>query len=75
MREMDLVMGNFADLNLADMTEAELDEFERLMDAPDPDVLSWITGEAPTPRAYDTPLFARLSAAPREALKRANEVK
>ena len=36
MREMDLVMGQFADANLAAMTEAELDEFERLMEAPGP---------------------------------------
>jgi antitoxin CptB len=75
MREMDLVMGHFADANLSAMSAAELDEFERLMDAPDPEVLSWITGEAPTPPAYDTPLFSRLCAAPREALKRANEPK
>jgi antitoxin CptB len=75
MREMDLVMGQFADLNLPTMTEAELDEFEQLMEAPDPEVLSWITGKAPTPPAYDTPLFARVSAAPREAVKRANEAK
>ena len=73
MREMDLVMGQFADANLPAMSAAELDEFERLIDAPDPEVLSWITGEAPTPPAYDTPLFARLRAAPSEALKRANE--
>ena len=75
MREMDLVMGQFADLNLPTMTDAELDEFERLMEAPDPEVLSWITGEAPTPPSYDTPLFARVSAAPREAIRRANERK
>jgi len=75
MREMDLVMGQFADANLAEMSEAELDELEKLMAAPDPEVLSWITGGTPTPPAYDTPLFARLCAAPREALKRANETK
>ena len=73
MREMDLVMGQFADANLPGMSEAELDEFERLMEAPDPEVLSWITGEAPTPPEHDTPLFARLCAAPREAVRRANE--
>ena len=55
------------------MSEAELDEFERLMEAPDPLVLSWVTGGAPIPPEHDTPLFARLCAAPREALKRANE--
>jgi antitoxin CptB len=73
MREMDLVMGQFADANLPTMSETELDEFERLMDAPDPQVLSWITGETPTPPAHDTPLFARLRRAPREAIRRANE--
>ena len=75
MREMDLVMGQFADANLPTMTEAELDELERLMEAPDPQVLAWIVGERPTPPAYDTPLFARLAAAPREAIKRANRDK
>ncbi len=68
---MDLVMGPFADANLPAMGEAELDEFERLMDVPDPDVLAWITGEAPTPEEFDTPLLARLKSAPREALARA----
>ena len=36
MREMDLVMGQFADAALPGMSEAELDEFERLLDVPDP---------------------------------------
>jgi antitoxin CptB len=70
MREMDLVMGQFADGNLPDMGEAELCEFERLLDIPDPQLLAWITGDEPTPPSFDTPLFARLRAAPREALIR-----
>jgi antitoxin CptB len=70
LREMDLVMGRFADRNLREMGEADLSEFERLLDVPDPQVLAWITGEAPTPPTFDTPLFARLRAAPREALIR-----
>jgi antitoxin CptB len=70
-REMDLVMGNFADANLPAMSDAELDEFERLLDAPDPQLLAWITGEAPVPAAFDTPLFARLSAAPAASLRNA----
>ena len=70
MREMDLVMGQFADAQLPTLSEAELDEFERLLDAPDPSVLAWITGEEAVPTDYDTPLFARLCLAPREALTR-----
>ena len=68
-READLVLGGFADANLATMSEAELDEFERLLDAPDPELLAWITGEAPVPAAFDTPLIARLRAAPAAALR------
>jgi antitoxin CptB len=73
MREMDLVMGQFADAHLPDLSEGELDAFERLLDAPDPSVLAWITGEEPVPAPYDTPLFARLRLAPQEAL--ANEAR
>jgi antitoxin CptB len=68
LREMDLVMGRFADVNLPGIDEADLSEFERLLDFPDWRVLAWITGEEPTPPDFDTPLFARLSAAPRQAL-------
>jgi antitoxin CptB len=73
LREMDLAMGQFADANLPTMCEADLDEFERLLDVPDPEVLAWMTGEEATPPVFDTPLFARLSAAPREALTRADK--
>ena len=74
MREMDLVMGRFADANLPGMSDGELDEFERLMDTPDADLLSWITGETPTPEHIDTPLFARLRAAPTDVLNKAADI-
>jgi antitoxin CptB len=68
LREMDLALGAFADAHLAALTEAELAEVEAWLDLPDPDILSWLTGEAPIPPRYDTALFAKLAAAPREAL-------
>jgi antitoxin CptB len=75
LREMDLVMGQFADANLPAMSEAELDEFERLLDMPDPEVLAWITGEETTPPDFETPLFARLRTAPGDALTRAEKAR
>ena len=75
LREMDLVMGRFADANLPAMSEAELDEFERLLEIPDPEVLAWITGDIATPPEFETQLVARLRAAPREALARAERAK
>jgi antitoxin CptB len=73
LREMDLVMGRFADANLPSMSEAELDEFERLLDVPDPQALGWIIGEATPPPEFDTPLLARLSMAPRAVSTRADK--
>ncbi len=59
-REMDLIMGRFADACLADLGDAELDAYERLMDLPDQDVLGWITGELATTPEYETALMRRL---------------
>jgi antitoxin CptB len=61
-REMDLLMGRFADAALAGMSDAELDEFERLIEVPDPDLFSWIMGEADAPADYDTAVFRKLKA-------------
>ena len=60
MRETDLIMGRFADAEIGGLSEAELDEFERLIEVLDRDLLSWITGEAEVPENYDSALFRRL---------------
>jgi antitoxin CptB len=62
MREMDILMGRFADAELPTLTEAELDDFERLMDVPDRDVLAWLMGRAMAPANYDTSVLRRLRA-------------
>ncbi len=59
-REMDLIMGRFADAEIGTMPEADLDDFERLIEVPDRDLYRWITGENQTPSNYDTPVFGRL---------------
>ena len=60
MREMDLIMGRFSDAHIAELTDAELDEYERLMELRDQEVLSWIDGTGVVPPDYDTALFRRL---------------
>ena len=62
MREMDLIMGRFADDAIAGFSDAELDEFERLIEVLDRDLLSWVTGEAEVPENYDSDVFRQLKA-------------
>ena len=59
-REMDLIMGRFADACLADLSEQELDEYEHLIAAPDSDLFAWIIGTDAAPPRYDTALLRRL---------------
>ena len=59
---MDLLLGRFADAEIAKLSERELDDYERLLEAPDRDVFSWFTGEAATPCLYDTPLLRKIRA-------------
>jgi antitoxin CptB len=62
MREMDLLMGGFADAEIGTMSEADLDDFELLIEVPDRDVFAWLTDERETPSNYDTAVFRRLKA-------------
>lgn len=59
-REMDLIMGRFADAEIGALPEDELAAFERLIEVPDRDLYLWITGEAEAPPEHDTPVFRRL---------------
>lgn len=60
MREMDLILGRFADAEVATLTDAELDAFEALLEPQDQEVFSWISGAEPIPAEFDTPLFRRI---------------
>lgn len=62
-REMDLIMGGFADAHLASMTDRELDELERLIEVPDPDLYASIAGTAVLESHLEEgPLFVRMKA-------------
>lgn len=42
-REMDLILGPFAQAELASMADEDLDRFEALLDQSDPDLYAWIS--------------------------------
>ncbi|MCC6466832.1 MAG: succinate dehydrogenase assembly factor 2 [Alphaproteobacteria bacterium] len=48
-REMDLLMGRFADAHLDAFGADQLDRFEALLGESDPDIYDWVTGrQAPS---------------------------
>lgn len=59
-REMDLVLGRFADSQLALLSDAELDELERWLEVPDQQIFAWVNGMENAPDEFDTALFRRL---------------
>lgn len=61
-REMDLIMGSFAEMNVPAMDVASLDLYEELLHTPDPDVYDWISGQKPVPANVMNPVVEKLLA-------------
>ncbi|MAK61912.1 MAG: succinate dehydrogenase assembly factor 2 [Ponticaulis sp.] len=59
-RELDLIFGSFSDAHMANLTDSDLDEFERLLDVPDLKLYDWITGTAETPAEYQSNVLDQL---------------
>lgn len=62
MRETDLLLGTFADREIATLDDADLARFEALLNQTDADVLNWVTGKTAIPAEFDTAMFERLRA-------------
>jgi antitoxin CptB len=61
-REMDLIVGRFADAHIAALDEAALGDFERLIEVPNAELYAWISGSEAVPQAHDTAVLRRLIA-------------
>jgi antitoxin CptB len=57
-KEMDLILGGFADAELARFCESEMAAFEILLALPDPDIDRMVKGAEPPPDL--APLLARI---------------
>jgi antitoxin CptB len=60
MREVDLILGSFADAEIEVLSDEELAVYEAFMSELDGDILKWVTGEEPVPAHHDTPVFAKI---------------
>jgi antitoxin CptB len=61
-REMDLILGRFADAAIAGLSDDELAQFESLIEVPDPDLYAALTGDAPLAAEYRGALYDRIKA-------------
>ena len=48
-REMDLLMGSFADAHVYNFDDDALDQFEKLLSCNDPDLYNWFSGQESAP--------------------------
>ena len=60
MKETDLLLGQFAQLYLPDLSDAGLDEFQALLDAGDPNIFAWVRGDAQPPANLNGPVLAQI---------------
>ncbi|NBO19910.1 MAG: succinate dehydrogenase assembly factor 2, partial [Proteobacteria bacterium] len=51
-REMDLLLGRFADAYLPAFTPMQLEAYAAILELPDPDLYNWITGLEPVPAEH-----------------------
>ncbi len=64
-KEMDLILGPFADARLEALAPGDLDLFEALLAENDQDLYPWVTGAAAAPARYAA-LLAAIAAHARE---------
>lgn len=63
-REMDLILGRFADAEIGNLSDDELTQLETLLEVNDPDLYAAITGDRVLPADVAGALFARIKAFP-----------
>jgi antitoxin CptB len=61
-REMDLILGRFADAEIATLSDDDLTELEVLLEVPDPDLYAAVTGHRELAPAEAGRLFERIKA-------------
>ena len=61
-RELDLLLGTFADASAAALSDEDVTSFEQLLGLPDWEVYAWITGQKPVPDNHKSALLDKLIA-------------
>ena len=59
-KEMDLILGRFADTEMVKLNAQELDEYEIMMSENDHDLYQWVTGQNAAPERFSV-MIARVA--------------
>lgn len=59
-REIDLLLGSFAERHLAALSNAQLDRYEALLEHNDADLFDWVAGRAAPPPEHDSDVLRLL---------------
>ncbi|CAN5282348.1 hypothetical protein BH10PSE11_BH10PSE11_04580 [soil metagenome] len=59
-REMDMILGGFADVHIATLSDAEMTALESLMELPDPDLYAAFSGAGSLESPYEDGIFVRI---------------
>jgi antitoxin CptB len=60
LKELDLILGPFADAHLGHLDEAGLDAFEELLTIPDNDLFDWLCDRSTPPDRYRTRVYEQI---------------
>jgi len=59
-KEMDLILGRYADEHLAQMSSLEMDMFSDLLMQADDELYTWVSGAKPVPEQFDNDIMKTL---------------
>lgn len=69
-KEMDLVLGPYAEAHLAVMDSERLDLYDQLLEENDQDLLPWVLGQVPAPAAMSGLISRKSGFLPAQGLPR-----
>jgi len=59
-KEMDLILGRYADEHLEHMTDAQMDQFSHLLKQADDELYKWVSGADSVPEEFNTDIMKTL---------------
>lgn len=65
-REMDILLMRFVRARLSDLSDAQLDDYDALLDENDQDLYQWVSGQVGSPQRF-APLVREIASVPNTA--------